>query len=84
MKSQKKQLETAKSTLNQELTKASIKIIQGKAQLESAKQELNKSREDALKSADLSSKITPDMINSVLTAENFSMPAGYVSDDTKQ
>lgn len=84
LKSQKKQLETAKSTLNQELTKASIKIIQGKAQLESAKQELNKSREDALKSADLSSKITPDMINSVLTAENFSMPAGYVSDDTKQ
>ena len=84
LKSQKKQLETAKSTLNQELTKASIKIIQGKAQLESAKQELNKSREEALKSADLSSKITPDMINSVLTAENFSMPAGYVSDDTKQ
>lgn len=84
LKSQKKQLETAKSTLNQELTKASIKIIQGKAQLESAKQELNKSREEALKSADLSSKITPDMINSVLTAENFSMPAGYISDDTKQ
>ena len=84
LKSQKKQLETAKSTLNQELTKASIKIIQGKAQLESVKQELNKSREEALKSADLSSKITPDMINSVLTAENFSMPAGYVSDDTKQ
>ena len=84
LKSQKKQLETAKSTLNQELTKASIKIIQGKAQLESAKQELNKSREEALKSADLSSKITPDMINSVLTAENFSMPAGYVSDDAKQ
>ena len=84
LKSQKKQLETAKSTLNQELTKASIKIIQGKAQLESAKQELNKSREEALKSADLSSKITPDMINSVLTAENFSMPAGYVSDDVKQ
>ena len=84
LKSQKKQLETAKSTLNQELTKASIKIIQGKSQLESAKQELNKSREEALKSADLSSKITPDMINSVLTAENFSMPAGYVSDDTKQ
>lgn len=84
LKSQKKQLETAKSTLNQELTKVSIKIIQGKAQLESAKQELNKSREEALKSADLSSKITPDMINSVLTAENFSMPAGYVSDDAKQ
>ncbi|WP_390399612.1 efflux RND transporter permease subunit [Intestinibacter bartlettii] len=84
LKSQKKQLETAKSTLNQELTKASIKIIQGKAQLESAKQELNKSREEALKSADLSSKITPDMINSVLTAENFSMPAGYVSDNAKQ
>lgn len=84
LKSQKKQLETAKSTLNQELTKASIKIIQGKAQLESAKEELNKSREEALKSADLSSQITPDMINSVLAAENFSMPAGYVSDDEKQ
>lgn len=84
LKEKQKQLESAKSTLNQELTKASIKIIQGKSQLEAAKKELETAREEALKSADLSTKITPEMINSVLAAENFSMPAGYISEDTSE
>ncbi|MCI6739107.1 MAG: efflux RND transporter permease subunit [Intestinibacter sp.] len=84
LKNKQKELESAKSTLNQELTKASIQILQGKSQLESAKKELESAREEALKSADLSTKITPEMINSVLAAENFSMPAGYVSEDTSK
>ena len=64
-----KQLESAKSTLNQELTKASIKIIQGKSQLEAAKKELDKqdkAKEEAQKEKEgQSAVIKPDSIKPI-------------------
>ncbi|MBU5335590.1 efflux RND transporter permease subunit [Intestinibacter bartlettii] len=80
LQAQKSQIESSISALNEELSKASSQIAEQKTQLESSKQEIETARQEALKAADISSKIKPDMIDSVLSAENFSMPAGYVSD----
>ena len=84
LEAKKEQLEASKETANRELANASSKIAEGKSELEAAKKQLASAKEEALKSADMSSKITPDMINSILMAENFSMPAGYISDDASQ
>ena len=56
------------------LTAALTQIEQGLDTLES-------SRETALEQADLNGILTMDMINNILTAQNFAMPAGYVEQD---
>ena len=42
---------------------------------------IEEGREDAIKQADLNNIITMDMVTQILTAQNFSMPAGYVEQD---
>lgn len=80
-KKQQKELESAKLTLSQELTKATVQLSVNESQIKSAETQLNEARKQALESADITNKITPETINQILTAENFSMPAGYISDD---
>lgn len=81
LKKQQKELESAKLTLSQELTKATVQLSLSESQIKSAETQLNEARKQALESADITNKITPETINQILTAENFSMPAGYISDD---
>lgn len=81
LKKQQQELENAKIQLSQELTKATVQLSVSEAQIETAQTQLNEARKNALESADIRDKITPDTINQILIAENFSMPAGYVSDD---
>lgn len=81
LKKQQKELESAKLTLSQELTKATVQLSVSESQIKSAETQLNEARKQALESADITNKITPETINQILTAENFSMPAGYISDD---
>ncbi|WP_455538811.1 efflux RND transporter permease subunit [Terrisporobacter sp.] len=81
LKKQQQELESAKLKLSQELTKATVQLSVSEAQIETAQTQLNEARQKALDSADIRDKITPDTINQILTAQNFSMPAGYVSDD---
>lgn len=50
-------------------------------QVDSGLEQLEDSREDALASADISGRITMKNITSILSAQNFSMPAGYVTED---
>ena len=50
-------------------------------QVESGLDTLEESRETALQQADLNGILTMDMVNSILTAQNFSMPAGYVEQE---
>ncbi len=59
---------------NMQMTQALSKIDEGLATIES-------SRSEALKKADLSSALNISSISAILTAQNFSMPAGYVQDD---
>ena len=81
LKKQQQELENAKLTLSQELTKATVQLSVSESQIKSAETQLSEARKQALESADITSKITPETINQILAAENFSMPAGYVSDD---
>lgn len=88
-------LEQALATLNEKEISATIemasaqaqlasgqsKIDEGKAQLEEGKKQLEEKEDEALNSAKLDDKITPDMISKILTAQNFSMPAGYVTEE---
>jgi len=50
-------------------------------QIESGLDTLESSREDALAQADLNEILTMEMVSQILTAQNFSMPAGYVEQD---
>ncbi|MGM9604969.1 MAG: efflux RND transporter permease subunit [Faecousia sp.] len=51
------------------------------AQMDSGLDTIESSRQDALAKADLNSILTMDMISSVLKAQSFYMPAGYVTQD---
>ena len=89
------QLEEAEQLLDKkklegllELSNASTEVLVGSAtvsnalmQLESGLDTVETSREDALNQADLNQLITLEMLTQILTAQNFSMPAGYVKED---
>lgn len=60
-------------------------IESGEEQLDSAQEQIDESRENALKSANLDQLLNMDTMSKLLTAQNFSMPAGYiVNDDDSQ
>ena len=58
----------------QQLSDALEQILEGEEKLE-------ESREEAYDKADMNSVLTVDTIESLLQAQNFSMPAGYVTED---
>ena len=89
------QLKDAASLLSQQKTMGLLEISGAAAeiaansatlsgalvQLESGLDTVEASRQDALEQADLNKILTMDMISGILTAQNFSMPAGYVNQD---
>ena len=60
-----------------DLAVAANKIEEGQSQLDDAK-------EQAKDSADLNTILTMDILKNLLTAQNFSMPAGYVTEGNEQ
>lgn len=81
-------LSAAAAQLNAEKITATIEIASGKAQLtagetqlEAAKTQLEESKESAYVSGDATKIITLDTVKALLSAQNFSMPAGYVTED---
>lgn len=78
---QEEQLEQGKATLDTEMGKAKTELKQGKATINSQMAKLQSSKEEAFKNADLEGVITEEMIAGILTAQNFSMPAGYITED---
>ena len=69
------------SDASAELLVGSSTVSSALVQLESGLETVESSREDALKQADLNQILTLDMLTQLLTAQNFSMPAGYVEQD---
>lgn len=63
-----------------ELTSAEGTVESTVNQLQSALSQLQSSKEAALASADMTGVITMQNISAVLSAQNFSMPAGYITD----
>ncbi|WP_278839340.1 efflux RND transporter permease subunit [Holdemania filiformis] len=79
-------LESGKLTAAGEITKGEMTISTTKTTLESAKTQIEDglkqiadARDEALKKANISEALSPSMISTMLTAENFSMPAGYIA-----
>ncbi|WP_343208091.1 efflux RND transporter permease subunit [Anaerolentibacter hominis] len=60
---------------------ADQQLATGQKELDSAKDELEKSKEDAYDQMSLDNIITTDMVKGILSAQNFSMPAGTVTED---
>ena len=50
-------------------------------QIEEGEQQLKEAREDAYANADMKDALTMDTVSALLTAQNFSMPAGYVTEE---
>lgn len=84
IKKQEKELESGKSTLEKELVKAYSQITEGEAKLDEAQNQLEDAKDKAYKAANIKDKITTEMIGSILMAENFSMPAGYIKEGESQ
>lgn len=67
-----------------EMSEASAQLAVGEARLEQGQEKLEESKQSALESADLNQILSVETLGQILTAQNFSMPAGYVNEDKKQ
>ena len=84
-------LESGKMTAVNELTKGEItlsntesQLAQAEEQLEAAQEQFEEAREKAYKQADLSGVLTQEMLANILMAQNFNMPAGYITENGEQ
>ena len=75
------ELSKNKALATVEMSTADAKIAMGETQLEEAQNQLNETRDSTLDSSDVRKILTIDMVKGILTAQNFSMPAGYVTED---
>lgn len=94
LKAAKKKLENGETTTTkalEELNKqqvlasiqmsvAEIKLSNGESELKDAKKTLKETKKTTKSSSDLTTIITTEMVQNVLKAENFEMPAGYISE----
>lgn len=67
-----------------EMSEASAQLAVGEARLEQGQEKLDESKQSALDSADLNQILSVETLGQILTAQNFSMPAGYVNENKKQ
>lgn len=64
-----------------QLSAGLTQIESGQSQLDDAKKQLEDGKDTAYESSDVGEIITVDLIKQLLTAQSFSMPAGYVTED---
>ena len=76
------------ATLNQsqitgsvEMGSASAQIASGEDKLKESEKSFEDAKEEAYDAADLNEILTMDTLSGILTAQNFSMPAGYITDE---
>lgn len=78
------QMELAKAQLDsawEQLESGEEQLADAKEQLADGEEQLADAKEDAYKKADMNNILTVDTIKGLLTAQNFSMPAGYVTEE---
>lgn len=81
LKIKEEEIVKGKVVLKQEMDKARTQLNQGESALNKNMDEFEKAREEAFKQASLDGVITKEMISGILTAQNFSMPSGYISSE---
>lgn len=63
------------------LSVAEVEVSNGKSKLDEAENTLKDTSKTTKENTNLENIITKSMVENILTAENFNMPAGYVTDD---
>ncbi len=91
LKSAKEQLESAEEQLTdawdqisdaqEQLNDARKQLSEGWDSIKEGEEELAEAKEDALINADMTDILTVEMVENLLAAQNFSMPAGYVTEE---
>lgn len=79
-----KQIETGQEQIDdgfEQLKDALEQLKEGEEQLEDGAKQLEDAREDAYASADMNDILTVDTVKALLSAQNFSMPGGYVTEE---
>lgn len=80
LEASKAQLESAQEALDEQGQAAAAKLSSGERTVREGLAEIEQSRDSAKEEADVHNFITSDMVSGLLTAQNFSMPAGYIHD----
>ena len=75
-----KQLNEGKLVAQSEINEGLSAIIYGEQQLNNAEEEFDKSKETAYENATAEKFVTKDTLEKILYAQNFSMPAGYITE----
>lgn len=75
------QMSSAQVEAAAQLSSANAQLSIGEQQITEQEEKLNSSKEEAYEKADLSGILTAEMVKTLLAAENFNMPAGYVNEE---
>ncbi len=73
-------LEATQMSMVNEITLAESQLTSAEMELEAGLEEFNKQRDEALKTANIDGLVTQEALSGILMAQNFSMPAGYITD----
>ncbi len=74
------ELSAGKALMTLEMARAREKLTEGESTLAEKRVAFESARDEAMKKASLDGIITKDMIAGILAAQNFSMPAGSITD----
>ena len=74
------QISSAQIEAFSKLAEGSSALAAGESMVQLQEQQLNQAQEEISENADVSSMLTADMIQTLLAAQNFNMPAGYVEE----
>ncbi len=80
----KMQMDAAQAQLDaalEQINTGQDQMEDAKTQLEEGEKQFEDAKEEAYKQADMTQILTVDTIKGLLTAQNFSMPAGYVTEE---
>lgn len=66
------------------LTASAVQLETAEKEIEASAQELKTQKQKALDAANVNNTITMETVSAILTAQNFSMPAGYITDSENQ
>lgn len=78
------QMELGKTQLDaalEQIKTGEEQLEEAQEQLEEGEKQLQEARQEAYDKADMTEILTVDMVKNLLTAQNFSMPAGYVTEE---
>lgn len=78
---QMKMVESQLDSAMEQIKSGEEQLKEAEEQLEEGEKQLAEAREEAYEQADMSKVLTVDTIKNLLTAQNFSMPAGYVTEE---